>query len=395
MAAPAEPVYTTMPAYTTEPMPAYTYQQDAGVPVTYASSPYTISAGAYTMPSMPAYSPPVYSGLDHTKGKWFAPGEALPPGFVITSHPEGHTAPQATHDMTDMARESFVMTGTAASSALPKAAAPTKKSKKGKKKKCSYSTLPSSETCPPGPQGPAGPQGFTGPAGPQGPKGPPGSVHPGPPGPSGDPGPHGPQGERGPKGPGGPRGPPGPDYDGEKKGDEMIDMAKDLLRKVDTLNQQSDEAAAMLVDEMKELEKQLGLEEKENWITEDELRQIGELATDMTKQLNSYSGHLEHARHGLAMKAHSQQAAMQELEQTRARQEAFMLHDMGQGFDPTPYMAQAQAQQAAWAPGGASQHYRQSSNSQARRSDKSTEGRSSAPALFLLSSVFVLQGWLM
>ena len=95
MAAPAEPVYTTMPAYTTEPMPAYTYQQDAGVPVTYASSPYTISAGAYTMPSMPAYSPPVYSGLDHTKGKWFAPGEALPPGFVVTSHPEGHTAPQA------------------------------------------------------------------------------------------------------------------------------------------------------------------------------------------------------------------------------------------------------------------------------------------------------------
>lgn len=248
---------------------------------------------------------------------------------------------------------------------------------------------------PPGPQGPAGPQGFTGPAGPQGPKGPPGSVHPGPPGPAGDPGPHGPQGERGPKGPVGPRGPAGPDYDGEKKGDEMIDMAKDLLRKVDTLNQQSDEAAAMLVDEMKELERQLGLEEKENWITEDELRQIGELATDMTKQLNSYSGHLEHVRHGLAMKAHSQQAAMQELEQTRARQEAFMLHDMGQGFDPTPYMAQAQAQQAAWAPGGASQHYRQSSNSQARRSDKSAEGRSSAPALFLLSSVFVLRGWLM
>ncbi|CAE7206413.1 Col6a4 [Symbiodinium pilosum] len=205
---------------------------------------------------------------------------------------------------------------------------------------------------PPGPQGPTGPQGYTGPPGPQGPKGPPGSVHPGPPGPAGDPGPHGPQGERGPKGPPGPRGPAGPAYDGEKKGDEMIDMAKDLLRKVDTLNQQSDEAAAMLVEEMKELERQLGLEEKENFITEDELRQIGELASDMTKQLNSYAGHLEHARHGLAMKAHSQQAAMQELEQTRVRQEAFMLHNMGQGFDPTPYMAQAQAQQNAWAPGG-------------------------------------------
>eukprot|EP00435_Cladocopium_sp_Y103_P058784 s88_g20.t1 len=34
------------------------------------------------------------SKLDHSKGKWFAPGEALPPGFIICQHPEGHTAPQ-------------------------------------------------------------------------------------------------------------------------------------------------------------------------------------------------------------------------------------------------------------------------------------------------------------
>ena len=150
MAVPAEPVYTTMPAYTTDPalavdpqptymtmpaytteaMPAYTIQQDAGVPMTYTSSPYTISGG-YTYPSMPATYMPAMSGLDHTQGKWFAPGEALPPGFVITAHPEGHTAPQETHAMTDKARESFVVTG----SSLPKAAAPVKKSKKGKKKK--------------------------------------------------------------------------------------------------------------------------------------------------------------------------------------------------------------------------------------------------------------------
>ena len=43
-------------------------------------------------------------GLDHSQGKWFAPGEALPPGFIITAHPEGHTAPQEGHMMTDKAR---------------------------------------------------------------------------------------------------------------------------------------------------------------------------------------------------------------------------------------------------------------------------------------------------
>ena len=45
-----------------------------------------------------------WGGLDHSQGKWFAPGEALPPGYIITAHPEGHTAPQEGHMMTDKAR---------------------------------------------------------------------------------------------------------------------------------------------------------------------------------------------------------------------------------------------------------------------------------------------------
>ena len=71
------------------------------------------------------------SGLDHSQGKWFAPGEALPPGFVVTTHPEGHTAPQGHHAMSDMARDSFVITtGTGAGEV--KAASSLKKSKKSK-----------------------------------------------------------------------------------------------------------------------------------------------------------------------------------------------------------------------------------------------------------------------
>ena len=45
-----------------------------------------------------------WGGLDHSQGKWFAPGEALPPGFIITAHPEGHTAPQEGHMMSDKAK---------------------------------------------------------------------------------------------------------------------------------------------------------------------------------------------------------------------------------------------------------------------------------------------------
>lgn len=194
---------------------------------------------------------------------------------------------------------------------------------------------------PTGPKGPAGPQGYTGPPGPIGPKGPPGGVKRGPAGPPGNQGPHGPPG---PKGPQGPRGPAGPDFDSDKLGDEMIDKAKDLLRQVDTLNQQSDEAAAMLVEEMKEIEKQLGLEDKENWITAEELQQINGLAEDMSKQLHSYSGHLDHARHGLAEKTQNQEAAMHELLETRQRQQAWMQQNLGHGnFHPEQYLPMAAA----------------------------------------------------
>ena len=49
-------------------------------------------------------NPPGRGGLDHSQGKWFAPGEALPPGFIITAHPEGHAAPQEGHMMSDKAK---------------------------------------------------------------------------------------------------------------------------------------------------------------------------------------------------------------------------------------------------------------------------------------------------
>ncbi|CAL1154316.1 unnamed protein product [Cladocopium goreaui] len=105
-----------------------TYPMETGAPqVVYTSSPY-VMPGAASVSAMPMTSyttmPMAYSGLDHSQGKWFAPGEALPPGFIITAHPEGHTAPQEGHTMSDKARESFVITtGTAGTKAgaAPKA----------------------------------------------------------------------------------------------------------------------------------------------------------------------------------------------------------------------------------------------------------------------------------
>eukprot|EP00434_Breviolum_minutum_P014947 symbB.v1.2.013178.t1/scaffold926.1/size151523/5 len=92
------------------------------------------------------------------------------------------------------------------------------------------------------------------------------------------------------------------------------------------------------------IEKQLGLEDKENWITAEELQQISGLADDMTKQLHSYSGHVEHARKGLQEKTQNQEAAMHELIETRQRQQAYMGQNLGHGnFHPEQYMGAAAA----------------------------------------------------
>ncbi|CAJ1387575.1 unnamed protein product [Effrenium voratum] len=152
-----------MAAYTVDPAYAGAYQGYAAEPAMfstgygadpyggqmgYSQSPYTASpytASPYAMPgassvqAMPYQSyttgAPMGGALDHSQGKWFAPGEALPPGFMVTAHPEGHAAPAETHAMSDQVRESFVVSSgmKTGSAAPPKASSKSKKSKKSKK----------------------------------------------------------------------------------------------------------------------------------------------------------------------------------------------------------------------------------------------------------------------
>merc|ERR1711879_705644 len=94
---------------------------------------------------MPAPMPSV----DYSQGKWFAPGEPLPPGFVAVAHPDGATQPLDTHAMSDLVKSSgsFVVTGmaptteaaaeTVAAVAETVATKAAKKSKKTKKNKSS------------------------------------------------------------------------------------------------------------------------------------------------------------------------------------------------------------------------------------------------------------------
>merc|ERR1712083_536768 len=87
------------------------------------------------MMSQPMYQPmaqPMYQpmmapmpSVDYSQGKWFAPGEPLPPGFVAVAHPDGVTEPLDTHAMSELVKSSgsFVVTGMSTAPAATAAAA--------------------------------------------------------------------------------------------------------------------------------------------------------------------------------------------------------------------------------------------------------------------------------
>ena len=97
--------------------------------------------------SAPYGAPAAAPSLNHSQGKWFAPGEALPPGFMAVPHPEGHIAPQAHHAMSEAAKAAQGMMASASAmasgmasdvaDATKKAGSALSSKKKSKKKKSS------------------------------------------------------------------------------------------------------------------------------------------------------------------------------------------------------------------------------------------------------------------
>ena len=116
----------------------------------YYQQPMMMSQPMYQPMAQPMYQP-MAQPVDYSQGRWFAPGEPLPPGFVAVSHPQGQTQPLDTDAMSELVKSSgsFVVTGVGAPAATEAAAAAAskevsaitaaaaKKIKKSKKKKSS------------------------------------------------------------------------------------------------------------------------------------------------------------------------------------------------------------------------------------------------------------------
>jgi len=162
---------------------------------------------------------------------------------------------------------------------------------------------------PPGTPGPPGPSGHDK----KGPTGWPGEV-----GPHGDTGPVGFQGEPGAKGL------PGEPWDGSKQGEEFVRLAEELLHKVDTITSSQDEAAGLLIEQLKMLERQVGLDSSSLELTEEELEAERRLAARLPWDSERLQEQNDKAYQALNSKLQSQVSVEMEFARARAAQQNYM-----------------------------------------------------------------------
>lgn len=176
---------------------------------------------------------------------------------------------------------------------------------------------------PTGPKGIRGLQGDEGPVGPPGRPGPPGATRRGPPGLPGEEGLHGPDGPRGPQGARGRKGPKGPNYDALRNGDLMIQFGQDIYQRLQTLSQSKEEAASVLLDQMKVLERQLAIEDTQLNLTQEELDDVQKIEARMNTELNLIMTNVTHAEMVLAQKKRNQAAVLQDLQRVRDAEQKY------------------------------------------------------------------------
>jgi hypothetical protein len=176
---------------------------------------------------------------------------------------------------------------------------------------------------PPGIKGMPGLMGLQGEVGEMGPPGPPGGPVPGPSGPAGMPGREGARGDPGPMGEPGPRGLQGPAWDGVANANMMVKFARNLMAKVNGIENIGDDRTQQLLKRVQLFEQELGMDGSELAADADENSEINQLLNEgqnIIKQVDNMNEGTE-----VVVKRQMDQANALENEIQSARNEARQL----------------------------------------------------------------------
>merc|ERR1719235_1367216 len=90
-------------------------------------------------------------------------------------------------------------------------------------------------------------------------------------------------------------------FDGHKRANELIGVAKDLLRHVDTNLQSHDQASSMLLEQMRSMEKQLDMEDQDAAAQERQLAQDNRLANAHNSEFTVFDHRLKNGQKQLKL----------------------------------------------------------------------------------------------
>jgi len=187
---------------------------------------------------------------------------------------------------------------------------------------------------PPGPQGKVGQHGREGRPGPRGPPGKPGQVLMGEPGPHGPRGPHGDVGLKGPHGPAGPTGVQGMAYNADALADSMLNRARELVQRADGLAQSHDQTSAMLLMQIRQMEKQMGDDVGNMEHSSSLLAGVAAGSGRLQEEIDEYARRVALARQGASEKELAEAATEIAVRTEKQRYESFTKTEVEKSLAP-------------------------------------------------------------
>jgi hypothetical protein len=181
---------------------------------------------------------------------------------------------------------------------------------------------------PGGLQGIPGKQGSSGPLGAVGLQGENGTTLKGPPGPPGIQGPHGPDGDKGLEGLQGKQGKRGKTFPAHLQAAEMVDLGEGLIRKLDTSRESADESATLLMEQIKQLEEKILLDQGDVNISMTHLNGLAAYGVEFHNRMRLWKEHADRIKRLMHARWLAQQAEAQRLERAE-RTEADLIARRG------------------------------------------------------------------
>lgn len=113
------------------------------------------------------------------------------------------------------------------------------------------------------------------------------------------------------------------DWDGKRQANELIEMTQTILRHNDAIRESHDVSAQLLLDSIRQLEKQLKMDDQEIALSDAEMKELQRASRAMNAHLTAYKEKLNFTTEALYAKQKAQGDVKSELARTQSAEKGY------------------------------------------------------------------------